>query len=361
MNLVKFKNVLIYLSIIVCFSCNASNVFEGKHIFIEQFPLIIFPEAEKIDIDIPGIVDFAIVDTVLLALIIPDPEILLQAYSLNNYNLIGTLIKKGQGPNEFLQASIPIQFNEDSTGCNAWMLDFSLNSFYLLKITNTIEQQRTVVEKKYNLKKLGFALNFVYVNDTLIWGTNWTLDNLELFAYNTQKELVINQTKLFKTIRYTSSNLISAFSHGVAVKPDLTKIVINMLYFNQLHIISLNNIDDRFSFSTSKNPGNFEQIIKLIKSDRHDELIAYYRDIRTTNNLIFACNNTYQLKDVDNASKTIIHVFDWDGNPIALIELPHYASYFAIDEKRGFLYGLSDDEFYEKEILYKYDIKSLTP
>jgi len=355
----KCKNILIFLLIIVFFSCKTSNVFEGDHKFIEQFPLKIYPEAEKIDVDMPGIVDVAIVDTVLLALIKLDPEILLQAYSINNYKKTSTLIKKGQGPDEFLQASIPIQFTMDSTVSKAWMLDYSLRTFYLLNITKTIECQKTIVEKKYDLKGFGFTLNWLYVNDSLFWGTNWTLDNLELFAYNAQKEQISNQIKLFKPIHNKSINLISAYSHGVAVKPDLSKIVINMLYLNQLHIISLNNFEDRFSLSTSKRIGSFEQIINLIKTDRDNDLIVYYKDVRTTNQYIFASYNEYSRSDEDDAKNTVIHVFDWDGNPIAWIELPHRTPYFAIDEKRGFLYGLVEDSMIEKEIIYKYDIKDL--
>ena len=355
----KRKNILIYLLVIGFVSCKTSNVFEGEHKFIDRFPLRLFLEAEILYVDMPGIVDLAIADTILLALIIPDPEILLQAYSLNNYKPIGTLIKKGQGPDEFLQASAPIQFAEDSTGFKAWMIDHSQHALFLLNITKTIERQATIVEQKYDLTGFGFTFNWVHVNDTLFWGTNWTFDNIELFAYNAHKEQITNQTKLFKPSRNSFLNLISAYSHGVAVKPDRTKILINMLYLNQLHIISLTNIENRFSFSTSKHPGNFEQIIHLMNTDRDDDMIMYYRDVRTTDQFVFASYNTYQRKDEDNASKTIIHVFDWEGNPIALLELPNYFSYFAIDEKRKFLYGLSYDEFYEREILFRYDIKEL--
>lgn len=354
----KNKVILIILLIIGFFSCKISNVFEGEHKFIENFPLMLFPEAETLIVDMPGIVDLAIVDTILLALIMTDPEILLQAYSLNNYKQKCILLKKGQGPDEFLQASIPKQFTEDSTGYKAWMIDYSLRILFLLNITKTIERQHTVVEKKYNLKGLGFTFDWVYANDSLFWGTNWTLDNLELFAYNPKKEKITNQTKLFTPIHNTSFYYISAYSHGVSVKPDLSKIVLNMLYLNQLHIISLNNIEERFSFSTSKNTGNFEQIIKITNEDVGD-LVAFYRDVRTTNQFIFASYNEYKRRDEDDAKKTVIHVFDWDGNPIAWIELPHRTPYFAIDEKRGFLYGLVEDSMIEKEIIYKYDIKDL--
>jgi len=350
-----YKFIFVFSLVIVCLSCTTPNVFEGEHKFIEHFPQTLFPVAEKLVVDMPGIVNLAIVDTVLLAVIMPDPEILLQSYSLNNYKQMGTLIKKGKGPDEFLQASMPIQFVEDATNCYAWMWDHSLRCFYLLNITKTIKYQRTIIEQRYDLKNLGFSSHLVYVNDTLFWGTNWTFDNLELFAYNVKKEEIIYQTKLFKPTRNPSNN-ISAFSHSVTVKPDLSKIVINMLYLNQLHVISLNNTNDRFSFSTSKNPGNIEQIIY---TNADDDLILYYRDVRATDQFIFAIYNECTRKYEENPTKTIIHVFDWYGNPIAIIDLPYYSSYFAIDEKGGYLYGLSEDVLLEQEIFYKYDISKL--
>jgi len=357
----RYKFILTGLIMICCFACNTSNVFEGVHKFNDQFPQKLYLDPEVLVSDIPGIVFLSIVDTILLANIYPDPEILLQAYSLDSLKLLGTIIKKGKGPDEFLHTSIPLQFIEDSTGIKAWMFDHNLRCLYLLNISKTIERQRTIVEKKYNLLKLGFTDIQVIMNDSLFWGTSWTIDNLELFVYNAKEDQIISRTKLFKPMRGANYNNLSAYSHGVMVKPDLSKIVLYMLYLNRLQIISLVNPEDRFSFSTSKRPGSFEQIIIDMNTD---EQMLYYRDVRTTDQFIFASYNGFLSKDEDKATKTIIHVFDWDGNPVAWIELPHYTPYFALDEKRGFLYGLangvlSDDGLSEQDVLYRYDIKEL--
>jgi hypothetical protein len=313
-------------------------------------------EAEKFVVDMPGIVNLSIVDTVVLANIYSDPEILLQAYSLNSMEPMGTILKKGEGPDEFLHTNVSIQFTEDSTGCKFWGYDSNLRLFYLLNITKTIEEQRTVIEKKYDLRKLGFNGQWIYVSDSLLLATNWTIDNMEVFTYNPQKDQITYRTQLFDVTHNTSLNHIHAFSHILDVKPDLSKIVIDMLYLNQLHIISLNNTEDRVSFSTSKHPGNFEQIIRTNTAD----LVTYYKDIRVTDRFIFANYTPHSLRDENDITKTVIHVFDWEGNPVARIDMPHYTPYFAIDEKRGFLYGLSEgDSFTEQEILYRYDLTEL--
>lgn len=55
------------------------------------------------------------------------------------------------------------------------------------------------------------------------------------------------------------------------------------------------------------------------------------------------------LSQTDKHGNSELHVWDWEGNPIACYELGRKISLFAIDEKRGKIYALNnevEDEFY---------------
>lgn len=252
-----------------------------NYIQIDKFPEQFNLDAEQLALDAPGILDFTIADTIVIALM-EHPDCLLQAYSLKNLKPLGILLKKGKGPDEFQQVSLPKQLVIDSDGIKMWVLDPQLHTFFLLNITETIKQKRTVIDKKYDLTHLSFTHGWIYKNDAL-WGMQWTMDNLDLISYNADRDTILyNSGPLFE-IAPNVARHIHIFSHDRVVKPDLSKIVINMLYLNQLQIISLVNPTDRFSFSTAQKPIAFDQINKQAA-----ESVTYYRDVRVTNQLIFA-------------------------------------------------------------------------
>ena len=341
----------IYIILICCLSCNAPNPFEGKHKIVGDFPKHLYLEAEELAIDAMGIVDIKIVDTILIALL-KHPDILLSAYSLSELQPLGNLLKKGQGPNEFLSVSTPIQFISDSCGVKVWVEDTQTYCFFLLNITRTIEMNQPIIEKRYDLKKFYFTKNWIYVEDSLFFGVNMAMDNLELIGYNIIKDKVVLRDRLFKTTP-NAAGCDHIWWAGTTTKPDLSKIALTLTFLNQIQIISLKDSTDRFSFSTSKKPVSFEHIITNAPSD----LVAYFRDIRVTDQLIFASYSDLPLKDQldpTKATKTMIHVFDWNGNPKALLEIPNYTPYFDIDAKGGYLYCLS-----EEEKIYRYNISEI--
>ncbi|GHT21131.1 hypothetical protein FACS189430_00670 [Bacteroidia bacterium] len=341
------------LLLCVCMlSCNTPNSFRGKHKFIDKFPVYIHLDAEEEfsveDMDALGMVDLYIADTVLIALLFKS-DVILKGFGLPNLNSLGSLINKGQGPDEFLWVGTSQQCLVDSGEIKVWSFDSQLSRFFLLNVTKTVQQHKTVVDKAFDLKKLGYTSNWIYVNDSLFWGMNITMDNLELISYNVEKDIISYREPLFDTphdiVKYPQ-----ATSDIVIVKPDLSKIVLDMLYLDQLHIISLDNTADRISFSTTDHAVNFDHFQGDVT-----KLPIYYHDIRATNELIFANYTKKSVNDELNEDKTIIHVFDWDGNPKFCLDMPHFTPYFAIDEKGGYLYALSSED----ERLYRYNIKAI--
>ncbi|MCC5943580.1 MAG: hypothetical protein JJT94_01490 [Bernardetiaceae bacterium] len=77
----------------------------------------------------------------------------------------------------------------------------------------------------------------------------------------------------------------------------------------------------------------------------------YYFDACVTDNYIYALYlEQPESKYLDEPTSTEIHIFDWDGNPVANIKTEDYLISIAIDEERGKIYGL--DFFHEKILMY---------
>lgn len=342
------KIIVWFLVLFSCASCN-KNPFKGEHRIVGPFPKEITFEGENLAIDAPGMVDLAIADTILFARLSENPDALLSAFSMKDLRSLGPLVVQGKGPNEFLSVTMPMQFQVDTSGIKMWGFDYDRSDLYLMNVSKTIKKHHPVIEKRFNLGTLPFMTDWIYVNDSLLWGVSFSVDNLELISSDIKKQIIIYREPLFESSPILSRDT-HALSHISAVKPDLSKIVVGMVYLNQLQIISLNEPHERFSFSISKKAVSFEQI-----NENMNEAVCYYRDVRVTDQLIFAFYSGLSSKEHAKTNSTIIHVFDWNGNTKAVLKLPRYTSYFAIDKNNGCLYGLSSDD----EAIYKYDLTDI--
>ena len=137
-------------------------------------------------------------------------------------------------------------------------------------------------------------------------------------------------------------------SMGITKHPAKDLFVGNMLFFNQINVFSS---DMKTNFSLSYQPPiDIFETAHLPDSD----FILYYLSLRVSSEYIYALYLNKKLGLYPHEEgETEIHVFNWEGAPIARIRIPDNIIYFTVDEKHHYIYGLKgNEELYR----YKFEI-----
>ena len=84
------------------------------------------------------------------------------------------------------------------------------------------------------------------------------------------------------------------------------------------------------------------------------DFILYYSSLQVFSEYIYALYVNKKDNLFSHAEgETEIHVFNWEGAPIAKIRIPDNIIYFTVDEKHHYIYGLKgNEELYR----YKFEI-----
>jgi hypothetical protein len=127
-----------------------------------------------------------------------------------------------------------------------------------------------------------------------------------------------------------------------------------MNHLSRIDIFDLKDKPILQSTMVSKDEKNNDLNGELIKKDP-SYLSNYYMWLFTTDKYIYAL---FHGQSSSNYSKdlipTEIRVFNWEGNPIAQLNIPEYLLTFSVDEDNGFIYGVSF--FQEKAIRYPFSL-----
>lgn len=95
-------------------------------------------ESEKIDLEIIGINDLMVIDTLLFAFKASGYNDFFEIYSTNNWQYLGKFLSQGRCPDEFLS----VQFSQDyffkDDNLVLWISDGALQKRALLNITQSL-------------------------------------------------------------------------------------------------------------------------------------------------------------------------------------------------------------------------------
>ena len=336
------------------------NIFDGdfRYVRLKGEPILL--NGEKMNLEIPGVMEMEIVDTFLVAFTPMNNEGFISVYSTNSYkSLYKNIIKKGRGPNEFTNWLNLCNKNYiDTSGAVIWLEDNNKQFLLAVNLTKSVRQQELVIEKTVNIsdipkndtwtiKRLTDTTYLKLDSDQLerVQGKFiWSVDNFNLSIYNT-----ISKKNVFSTQLYTQkAENINFLAGSLSVKPDNSRVAITMLSFDQINFMSLDG-KERFSVSTSKSPMKIESL-----TENDNERVEYYTSVYFNNNLLIAVHAKESRIDAGKAS-TEIHVFNWQGDIINIIKPAQYISTITLDETKGYLYGLNQTN----EEIYRYDIRKI--
>lgn len=334
------KHLFLLVFLFYFVSCTPKSLFNGQEKVITKFPETVNLKAEKIDLEILGVVDILVVDTFFIAYTPMDSAHYCQVYSANTYQYLGSFFPIGRGPGEFYAISPQRSYNTDVKESTTWFSN-SLE-LYHWNITESVRKDSTVINSVIMKKgKLSKGIWFPHVNNTM-FGFQVTSNNIQYIQYDGEQ---INTYSIYP--RKVSSKLLSLACMEPYPKPDGAKVAYMRTSTNHFCIFNSDFSDFR-AFTIYGAPISLKQALQL----ERDERIMYYSNGKVTDSYIYAIYLNQKEKDRRyHSGNEEIHIFDWEGNAVLNLVITETIVFFTIDEKHCCLYGLTSDEK-----IYKYDL-----
>lgn len=350
------EGIIFFIFCIVVVSCKIetnNELINNKTIEICSFPLTKELKGEKIDIEILGLHEITVADTFLIGFDYRGRDNFMHVYSTNTLDYLGSLIKKGRGPNEILTLTYVGQYDIDNLGCHLWISDNAIfNKTYKLNVTKSLKEKSTVFDTCLVFKNCPFSYRYK-LNDSIFAGFVFgNTSNVDFFHYNINKCKVNSSVKMYKKDFPNAKYADIYKSLSMQISSDNKYFVVSSSRLNKIHIFP-NDFSKALSLSVSEINYSIKEMLKR----EYEEQNLTYGDIAVSEDYIFVIYLNKSLNDLNkegNSSGKELHVFRWTGEPVMKINILEDIRKICIDEKHKYVYANTVNEE-----IYRYDLNGV--
>ena len=292
-------------------------------------------------------------------------------FGLNSRKKLGILAMRGQGPDDFIDAtSAGKQFVKEGDDICFWLGD-SHGKYLLINISASLKEGRTIILKRYDnmsgRKKwlYGFGAGYILDDDLLLVRTQseslYQSDKCyQPASYHLYKNDIDHHVKdytLFNKPIYSpdenfNSELFCNTTDGM--RPDKKKMAMGMPFVGQLNIMDIKS--GKQTGYLLKDSYDFD----YFASHSVEDYKAFFESLCVDQQYIYAaCINKKITAREDDGSyiraKKIL-VFDWEGNPTITLNLDHHIMNMSFDPVHRMMYVLdNEDELYRYDMNFLYE------
>jgi hypothetical protein len=323
--------------------------------YINDFPhSFSLSGGEAIDLDIIGPVNLSIQDSLLIVTTLESMG-MWKFFSLPEYNNKGKYLNKGRGPNDFLSMPLAEQqyFYKENEQLFSIIYDFSNGKLFRMNINETILSNKlSMSEIDYLLPKTMFGYTFINSTDILCREVNNTHTQQKRYLLSKREREDISVLEKMNIASIRPGEDINILSVHTVCSQNGERIAEAALGLNQINLYSLDG-----SFGKTICVGKKVDNISRVLSIGHNDRLYTYMDIVAFSDFFGALylNDTEANFQQETTCNPVIQFFDWDGNPLAEVELDRMITSYDIDFFNGALYTL----YHNTEEIYKYDISHL--
>jgi hypothetical protein len=319
-----------------------------------------FPEVEELSHEFIPTSHVLYTPTGLLlldsAVIVQDlkSDTIFQVFKLPLFEYVGGFVKRGGGPDEEIFVDPFMQRIED----NQFMYR-NITGIKVLKYDPSTDSIHTVKDIKLDTE-LTDLFHVFALNNHIIGVRADVATNKEFISYDPQTQKIDDfgddYPILDGNVEITDKDKIQLFAKTNTVKPDGTAFASVYDKFPILRIFSsigklqkdirLDN-NQRFPYALIKQEPTLDEV---------NEMMQNYRMVKSTNHFIYALyvgQETKYLSPGLNNLSNIIHVWDWEGNPIMELKLDKKIFTFDVSPSDEFLICSSLEQI---DGLYKYKL-----
>lgn len=289
------------------------------------------------------------------------PDSIVSIFGKNSGTLIASFGQRGGAPNEFNQ-TFPNTFEKVYANKPGFAVGNKMVNIQYYHIEDLIKGSDLPYKVVYPPPVLNGYRSIAYFSDTLVVGAPYGSD-IHLFNFN------VNENKAIKYADYPVSfpNIDAdqrreLFGCYLSVKPDNKKFVTTYSNQGKLEIrdlISNQTIQTTYiGFPSLQENCKFDPNTGQISTSGN---MIFSWAVTSTDRYIYAqiyneeYNTVYPENGDGRAYIPKIHVFDWDGNLVTILQPDRYYWCFSVDENDEFLYSGDPDH----ENIFKYSLESL--
>lgn len=286
-------------------------------------------------------------------------------YHTNSLKHLGALGKQGEGPNDWHISYLTGQYDITSKGIMVWVSEPIKGILSKVNVSKVIQSKspKPVVEHSIKIDNNIFPFNEVFfVNDEKIIANSGydDIDRVRIKSYNT-KSKKIRKSDLFpkiKNAKYFPAPVLYNYYHTFFEKHPSENLFVQAMYvMNRIDIFDENlNLVKSIVGGENWKDDYFDAQKIDIETDFMKDIKQGYSDLAVTNHFIFALDINKKLSaSTGLVQQSFIKVFDWEGNPKCLLEVPNDLFSITVDHRKGYLYAID----IENEKILRYDIKKL--
>ncbi len=264
-------------------------------------------------------------------------------YRLEDFNFIGSFGKEDNSIGAIFNPCFTDQI--ETVGNNTFLTVLQMDKLELTTFDFNKALNNSLTPEDIKTIKLpesiDEAVHVIKLNNNLIFGSGYS-DIGEFFIYNSGSSQL--QWKAFSQEysqefmqQLEDSELLGLYKYGIIkAKPDKSKFVKAYRYSEKIVIY---NNEGNIIYTINRNSPKPEILPNNQFSDNTE---LYYGNVYTTDNFIYALN--INCKVSEEISNVEIHVFDWEGNAIEMINLNKGIgglAPFAVDETTRTIYSIN--------------------
>ena len=350
------KTKLTWIPIAFFALCSCTQRDRSEVTVVEEFPKVIQLSGTPILVEENIYYYFYAVDSLLLGATRESSRGLVFAYNGINLDSLGVIVRRGRGPSEFLWFESCPEYLKEPDGIKIIGYDQSLSKYVKINLTRSIESGKTCIEYERTMPDNIYAVT--PVSDSIVLATTGDEiynPNNEEPEYSIGQVLYNIYTDKFENIDIVKTpendKYANRYQYGYRrLLSDPYKMLVFYAHLNRFKIFDIN---DRSEVHLSVYGG---PVSPSGLSENWEENITYYNSFTSGQQYIYGVYMQQTWEEIaSNTQKAVeIHVFKYDGSPVASLQVNENIRFVCVDEERKIMYGTT--MIYDT---YKYDISDV--
>jgi len=260
-------------------------------------------------------------------------------YNLRTLELICQFAPPGRGPEEYTSISFNGQSNMINSDLMITLFDHGRLQFQQLNLSATSEAGRIEIVNTVPMPEaISWAINPFLLSEKKVIGRAMRIQG-RYFKYDD------NNLEYFPFYPPIKREIPDDFVHNIYsscdfLSPDGTLFVSALTFFKQLDVFT-SDLEHKFSLVFPDSPTDID-FFKDKNQPMGDKLVYFYTDIHVSNKHIYAICQNIKLAEISQMDRGLseLHVFNYDGEPLAKLILNHTIFRITVNNEDSKLYGV---------------------